>query len=94
MNEILEINVGETVRSLDFPDSSRDAEGKNACYVEGVVVEIGRLLDWQSCDMYKIKCTRKVFGGEEIENHEEFYFAPVNGTGTWIGKKTNGVVKV
>ena len=94
MAEIVKIQVGETVRSFDFPETSRESEGKNACYVEGVVEEIGRLIDWQSCDMYKIKCTRKVFGGKEIERREEYYFAPVNGTPTWTDKKTHGVVKV
>ena len=82
------------MRSFDFPETSRESEGKNACYVEGVVEEIGRLIDWQSCDMYKIKCTRKVFGGEEREEHEEYYFAPVNGTGKMGRGVTDGVVKV
>jgi hypothetical protein len=94
MSEIVEIKVGDTVRSFDFPDINKESEGKNACYVEGEVEAIGRLLDWQSCDVYKIKCTRKVFSGEEREEHEEYYYAPVNGTPTWTGRETHGVVKV
>jgi hypothetical protein len=93
MSEIIEINVGDTVKSFDFPETTRDLDGKKACFVEGVVEEIGRLLDWQSCDVYKIKCTKKVFSGEEIEQHEEFYYVPVNGTNTWLGGKTDGVIK-
>jgi len=89
-----EIKVGDTVRSFDFPDSSKEAEGKNACFVEGEVVEIGRMLDWQTCDMYKIKCDKKMFSGKKIEKHEEFYYAPLNGTRISMGGVTHGVVKV
>ena len=90
-----EIKIGDTVRSFDFPDSSKEAEGNNACFIQGEVEEIGRgFFPGQSCDCYKIKCTRKVFGGKEIERREEYYFAPVNGTPTWTDKKTHGVVKV
>ena len=87
------IKIGDTVRSFDFPETARETEGDNACFVEGVVEGIGKFLDWQSCELYKIKCTRKIFGGKERE-HEEYYFAPVNGTSTWTGGVTNGVVKV
>ena len=72
------IKVGDVVRSYDFGKESPD------CYVEGTVEEIGRLLDWQSCDVYKIKCTRKVFGGKE-RDHEDYYFPPVNGTPSFVG---------
>jgi hypothetical protein len=88
------IKVGDTVRSFDFPDTTKDIEGDNACFVEGVVEGIGRFIEWQACDMYKIKCTRKVFGGEERDNHEEYYFAPINGTSKFGGGVTDGVVKV
>lgn len=88
------IQVGDTVRSFDFPDSTRDVSGNNACFVQGVVEGVGRFIEWQACDMYKIRCTKKVFGGKEIEEHEEFYFAPINGTNKFVGGVTDGVVKV
>jgi len=96
MSKVLEINVGDTVKSLDFPDTCREIEGKDACFIEGVVEVIGQFasLKFQSCDMYKIRCTKKVFSGKEIEKHEEFYYAPVNGTKKMFGSKlTDGVVK-
>lgn len=58
--------VGETIRSHDF-------RGRRDCYVEGVV------LDPKSFDLghaaYKIRCTRRVFGGEASteEIGVEFY---------------------
>lgn len=88
-----DIKVGDTVRSFDF--YSRDIEGNQACYVQGEVEEIGRgFFPGQSCDCYKIKCTKKVFAGEVQEKREEYYFAPVNGTPKMIGKNCDGVVKL
>ena len=93
--KIIEIKIGDTVRSFDFPDNTREAEGDKACYVEGVVEGIGRLLDWQPCDVYKIKCTKKVFGGKEIKEHGEYYYVPVNGTRKLGSNRvTDGVIKI
>lgn len=89
-----EIKVGDTVRSFDFPDSSKDAEGSNACYIQGEVEEIGRLIPHQPCDVYKIKCTKKLFSGKEIAEPEEYYYDPVNGTQILGSGVTHGVVKV
>jgi len=73
--EIIEaIEIGDTIRSYDFGKDHPD------CYIEGTVEEIGRLLDWQGCDVYKVKCSKKVFSGKVIVEHEEYYFPPVNGT--------------
>lgn len=91
--ENTEIKVGDKVRSFDFPVHNKEIEGEEACYVEGIVEDIGRFIDWQPCDMYKIKCTKKVFTGKEID-HEEYYYVPVNGTGRTGGGVCDGVVKV
>ena len=90
----LTIKTGDLVRSFDFPEHDKSTEGKNACFIEGEIVDIGRLLPEQGCNVYKIKVTRKIFGGEEISEHEEFYYPPVNGTPTWLGDKTHGVEKI
>lgn len=82
------INIGDTVRSFDFGKDQPD------CYIEGTVEDMGRLLDWQQCDVYKIKCTKKVFSGKTIEKHEEYYYPPVNGTPTWTGEECDYVSKV
>ena len=34
------IQVGDYVRSFDFPDRSRDLEGPDACYAEGLVTSV------------------------------------------------------
>jgi len=92
-----EIKIGDEVISFDFPDSprgGRDIEGDNACYFQGKVEEIGRFPEFQpSCDMYKVKTTKRVFGGEEKES-DEYFFVPVNGTNKMGGGVTDGVVKV
>jgi len=82
-----DIQIGNTVRSFDF--SFRDVEGNNACYVEGTVEGIGRFYDWNTCNVYKIKCTKRVFGGKVIEDHEDYYFPPKNGTPSILGPTDN-----
>ena len=86
------IIIGDKVRSFDFGD--RDLEGKRACYIEGIVEAIGKFLDFQSCEVYKDKCTKKDFGGEVRENHEEHYYPPKNGTTMMIGGKCDFVTKI
>ena len=88
-----EIKVGDVVRSHDF-EHLRETEGNDACYIEGKVEDIGRFYEWQTCDCYKIRCSKKIFGGNVIEKHEDYYFPPVNGTPTWMGGETNNVVKL
>jgi hypothetical protein len=72
------IEVGNRVRSFDFED--RGLTGERACYVEGTVVEIGNFPEFPDCPRYKIQVERHVFGGEELAEHEDFVFPPVNGT--------------
>jgi len=88
------IMTNDKVRSYDFP-------GREDCYVEGIVEEIGRFSPYfTSCEHYKIRVTKKVFAGEEEdldtwkENHTsnpdfpEGYgccFPPINGTLSFTG---------
>jgi len=72
----MQIKVGDNVRSFDFPDRSRDLEGELACFVEGEVVDI---IFHETCNKYKIKVTREVWCGEEMNQRQEI-LAPVNGT--------------
>jgi hypothetical protein len=71
--------VGQTIRSYDF-------FGRRDCYVEGVVEDV------KSFDLghaaYKVKCTRRLSGGEEMPQciglvyyppHEVFGFGEYDG---------------
>ena len=87
----MDIRVGDKVRSYDF-NHMRDSTGENACYIEGVVQEIVKAPD---CERYKIRCTRRVLGGE-IESRDvgKEYFPPINGTPTMLGGSTSFVEKI
>ena len=87
----MDIRVGDLVRSFDF-NHMRDMEGQSACYIEGVVQEI---VDTSGCKRYKIRCTRRIFGGE-VENGDvgKDYFPPINGTPTMFGGLTSFVEKI
>lgn len=85
------IKPGERVRSYDFFD-------RTDCYVEGTVQEITGAIE--GCPRYKISIERAVFAGEDVTadmltRHaaSPFIFPPVNGTPTWLGKITRGVVR-
>lgn len=86
------IKVGSVVRSFDFAAGKygRDLEGERACYVEGVVEEIGEVIE--GCPRYKIRVTRDVFGGEEKPTRVGTYvFPPINGTPTMLGRVMESV---
>ena len=86
-----EININDTVRSFDF-HNSRDIEGPDACFVEGIVEGFKEV---EGCTRFEIKVTREVFRGEERQVEEgERVFPPLNGTPTNRGRITDGVVKV
>ena len=86
-----EININDTVRSFDFHDS-RDIEGPDACFVEGIVEGFKEV---DGCTRFEIKVTREVFRGEERQVEEgERVFPPLNGTPTNRGRTTDGVVKI
>ena len=91
------IQVGDRVRSFDFP-RSREYEGERACFVEGVVEAITdpTTHEWfGDCPRYAVRVDRRVFGGAEHTGEEDtggLVFPPVNGMGTWLGNKlTDGV---
>ena len=86
-----DININDTVRSFDFHDS-RDIEGPDACFVEGIVEGFKEV---EGCTRFEIKVTREVFRGEERQVEEgERVFPPLNGTPTNRGRITDGVVKI
>jgi hypothetical protein len=88
------VGVGDTVICFDFP--SRAMSGEVACYAVGVVEGVGR--DWggveNTCDRFKVRVVRQVFGGEEVD-YTGLIFPPVNGVpiiGACGPKVTGGVV--
>ncbi len=92
-----QIQVGDIVRSFDFPDHNRDLTSPLACFVDGEVVDIGRF-DFgyvgsgsRSCDRYQIRVIRRVFGGADEPFADEFVYPPVNGTRRYLGGVTDGV---
>ena len=66
------ISIGDKIRSLDFPDIYRDLEGKNACFVEGIVLEENVDPFYKSGPYFKVKVTRKVWAGEESDFSDDF----------------------
>ena len=80
------IAVGQRVRSYDFPDDRDDS------YVEGVVEEITERIE--GCSRYRIRVERRVRNGVECEVGQDTVIPPVNGTPTWFGRVTNGVVRI
>lgn len=90
-----EIQIGDKVRSFDFPDRSRNLTGETAAYVEGVVEDFE---EFGGCQCYSIRVTRDVFRGDDMElqfsRAGSIVVAPVNGTKTLFGDVTNGVEKI
>jgi len=86
------IQVGDMVRSFDFPTLNRSEVGEDACYVEGEVVEFRRI---EGRTRYVIRATRRVFGGKEVEAEQRNFYPPVNGTPCAFGRSvTDGVEKI
>ena len=83
----MSIQVGDFVRSFDFPHH-RELEGERACYMEGRVVDFQ---DHQGCKRYVIEVARCVFGGEERDAWPKRIFPPVNGTRRLLGGVCDGV---
>lgn len=84
-----EVRVGDTVRSYDFPNCYTD-------YVEGAVEAIGPHPN-QPCQAYHIRVTREVARDLEVPDSQlvgQLVYAPLNGTKTLFGGKTNGVRRV
>lgn len=84
------IKIGDKVRSFDF--DSRELVGPLACYVEGTVTAIEY---YHGCDHYRIIVDKTVFAGDRLDIAEvREVLAPLNGTASWLGGKTNGVEKL
>lgn len=89
-----EPEIGDAVRSFDF--ISRDLEGEKACYVEGVIEDIGNLpegVEVCGCpNHYHIRVSRQVFQGEEINDLVgDLVYPKINGEKGLFGEKSNGV---
>lgn len=101
-----DIQVGDHVRSFDFPTHGhptwgRDLTGARAAYVLGEVTEILKCGDtdirsgavFHDCDRYVIRVTGRVFRGQMHEVPDPFIYPPVNGTPTYT-TVTDGVERV
>lgn len=83
------IQVGDTVRSYDFPDN----RALEHCYIEGVIENV----EWhEGCERYKIRVTARIWEGkrEGITADPMYVYPPVNGTPTLMGRVTSGVRKL
>jgi hypothetical protein len=97
------IHVGDRVRSFDFQRAeTRDVNGPEACYVEGVVQGIGcqftepgdsETVTFNDCGRYQIRVERFVLAGKETASRPRYVYPPVNGTPTMLGEVTDGVVR-
>lgn len=87
----LQVGPGDLVRSFDF--ESRDTEGERACYCEGVIEEI---VQGPDCRRYRIRVTRRVFGGKELTDDcvESEVLPPINGTPKAFGGVCDGVERI
>ena len=85
----MEIDVGNVVRSFDFP-YRRDLHGEHACYMEGEVTDIVEHPHF-GYKCYEIQVTRTVFGGKEYNDGPLTIYPPVNGTYKALGGVTDGV---
>ncbi len=89
------IKRGDKVKSYDFPENLEfDPDRAERNYVVGTVTDI---VEKHDCEHYKILVEYRVVSGEREETPTGqllFVYPPVNGTPTWTGKTTCGVVKV
>jgi hypothetical protein len=87
----MNVNVGDRVRSFDFPSQYRELEGPDACYVEGTV----RSIDPPAFQgHYEVVVEVFVFKGkrERVEDGERFVYPPINGRPQLFRRgETNGV---
>lgn len=97
------VQVGDRVRSHDFPRLLRDPEtglptGLGACYVEGVVEEVGLFQGFHhDCTRVKIRVERRIWDGRESAlpggGHDGYVYPPQNGIPTY-GGHTFGIEKL
>lgn len=92
----IDINVGDRVRSHDFPDRYWDDGEDPQCYAEGIVEEITdpkTHARFRDCPRYVIRVERHIFQGKVVE-HDELIYPPVNNVPKLFGGFTNGVIVV
>ena len=70
---MLQVQVGDTIRSYDF----KPMVGRNDCYVEGIVEEVKDTS--QGYDAYRIRVTTDYWDGEDLN---------FIGEGSRVGKTT------
>lgn len=90
------IQIGDTVRSYDFP-FSKDVEALRECYVEGVVEAIEPAPAPGAYFCYKIRVHKCIWVGDDLseECKSKYVYPPVNGTIRWPeGEPMNGVEKL
>ncbi len=84
-----EIEIGDIVRSYDFPDT---LGLKNEFYVVGEVIDI---MEYEGCLRYVIRADRRVWNGyPTLQGVTGPFYVPVNGTKTTLGGVCHGVEKV
>lgn len=85
--------IGDLVRSHDFPSRVRSLTGERACYVEGRIL---RIVKAQDCDRYEIDVTRRVWSGVEVPvaDHESKVYPPINGLESLFSDELTNAVEL
>jgi hypothetical protein len=81
------INIGDRVRTFDFPDATRALEGDHACYYTGTVEDITEAYHGEA---YKIRVDGRVLTGDHID-YDPYVYPPINGRPKLFGGVTDGV---
>ena len=81
------INIGDRVRTFDFPDATRALEGDHACYYTGTVEDITEAYHGEA---YKIRVDGRVFTGTPTD-YDPYVYPPINGRPKLFGGVTDGV---
>ena len=85
------INVGDRVRTYDFPNNGVDGGlfFRSDCYMRGVVLGFEFV---EGCMRYRIGIDSRVFAGKTAASSGVEIVPPVNGSPTLMGNTTDGVV--
>jgi len=97
----MEIQIGDHVKSYDFPLVLKfDPEQAEQCFAEGIVEEINTFDIFHNDHLrYKIAVTRRIWAGKEdiLNNLEDggYIYPPINGLKQiFTGGVTSGVIKL
>lgn len=85
-----DIQIGDRVKSLEFPDYHGGQPRTTDCYVIGIV----RGFVEPDCWRYDIEVEEDIWKGKPANNPRSRVVPPVNGTPTQLGGICNGVTKV